>query len=92
MLPFAQQGPIDFSRLNSFRWFNEAELRDLAQMAGLVAFERTRDRQFIMFACRKPAAEAVPAVAPGTPPGGEAGRARDEVPIAEEDLGADQEA
>jgi len=54
VLPLARDGPINWSRVNSFRWWNEAEIRDLAQMAGLQSFERRRDRQYIMFAVRKP--------------------------------------
>jgi SAM-dependent methyltransferase len=43
-----------FGLSSSFRSWEEAELVDLVREVGLVDYQRTRDRAFILFAARKP--------------------------------------
>lgn len=52
VLPLAQA--LGAVQRNSYRWWNEKELRDLCAMVGLIGFERQRTRQFIQFTVRKP--------------------------------------
>ena len=40
---------------NSYRWWEEAELRDLVATVGLTDFQRNRRLRFIMFSAKKPA-------------------------------------
>jgi len=53
VLPLAQA--IGAQRTSSYRWWNEAELRDLCAMVGLTDFQRIRTRQFILLRVSKPA-------------------------------------
>jgi uncharacterized protein with von Willebrand factor type A (vWA) domain len=39
----------------SYRWWEEAELRDLVATVGLTDFQRDRRLRFIMFSAKKPA-------------------------------------
>jgi ubiquinone/menaquinone biosynthesis C-methylase UbiE len=43
---------------SNYRWWNEAELRDLCAMVGFTAFERQRTRQFILLRAVKPDGDA----------------------------------
>ncbi len=38
----------------SYRWWEEAELRDLVSTVGLTDFQRERRLRFIMFSAKKP--------------------------------------
>jgi hypothetical protein len=50
-----------FGRSNqTFRYWEEDELKDLVAAVGLQDYTRTRSRMFIMFAATKPAAERQP--------------------------------
>lgn len=50
-----------FGRSNqTFRYWEEDELKDLVAAVGLTDYTRTRSRMFIMFAATKPAAERQP--------------------------------
>lgn len=51
VLPLARMAQAQQSR---FRWWNEAEIRELGQLVGMVGFERVRSRQFIIFKMTKP--------------------------------------
>ncbi|GAB4820215.1 hypothetical protein N2152v2_007261 [Parachlorella kessleri] len=48
--PLAQFAP----RSSTYRWWEEAEIKDLCSAVGLQDFQRHRSRQFILFAARKP--------------------------------------
>ena len=56
VLPLARV--LSASQSASYRWWNEAELRDLCALVGLTDFERQRTRQFILLRAVKPAGEA----------------------------------
>jgi len=63
VLPLSRLITANRSGRSVIRWWNEAELRDLCTMVGLVGFERIRTRQFILFRAFKPgraAAEPAP--------------------------------
>ena len=52
VLPLARGFQAQASR--NFRWWNEAEIRELGELVGLTGFERERNRQFIIFRMVKP--------------------------------------
>lgn len=58
VLPLARALGAQRTPAASYRWWAEPELRDLCVMVGLVGFERTRMRQFILLRVAKPSAAA----------------------------------
>eukprot|EP00884_Botryococcus_braunii_P021550 jgi/Botrbrau1/8079/Bobra.0230s0006.1 len=51
--PLGQLAPLG-GQSRTYKWWEEAELRDLAAAAGLVDFQRKRSFRFIMFSAQKP--------------------------------------
>jgi len=55
VLPIART--LGLGRLNSYRWWNAAEIEALCAMVGLTGFRCTRNRQYILFSVTKPLAQ-----------------------------------
>ena len=53
-LPALQFDPSSSGSGKSYRWWEEAELRDLVSTVGLTDFQRDRRLRFIMFSAKKP--------------------------------------
>ncbi len=49
-----QLDPLVLGNRNSYRWWEEDELKDICKAVGLQGFERTRQWRFIMFTVKKP--------------------------------------
>ncbi len=49
-----QLDPVSAGSGSNYRWWEEAELKDLCATVGLVNFQRERRLRFIMFSASKP--------------------------------------